>query len=247
MQQTKDADGAHAVHARKHGLNNNVGVVGKKLAVIGAVGGGERHHKRHVGGLLGNGHAKLLHLLWKLSGGGLHAVKNINRAGVQVIANLKRDGDHAVAIVGAVGRHVNHAFRAVNLLLQWHGHRVGNRQRVRAVIGGRHLNRWRHNIWKLRNWQHKHGNSAGQCGDDRNDAGENWTVDEEANHGDVCVVELFFRGLGGGWRGGGWRGGSCGRGCRGGFRKLVHINNLGSGLQPLNAVHHNAVANFGTA
>src|SRR5690606_15378061 len=73
----------------------------------------------------------------------LHAVVHVDRREVRIGADFERHVDRERAVAGVDGLHVQHAFHAVDLLLERSGHGLGDRFGGRARIDGanRHLRR----------------------------------------------------------------------------------------------------------
>ena len=66
-----------------------------------------------------------------------HPVLHLHLSDIQIRAELERHGQHHGAVVRALARHVDHAFDAVDLLLDRRGHRLGDRLGVGAgIVGG---------------------------------------------------------------------------------------------------------------
>ena len=182
-------------------LNLDGGVVAQVQIVVLAVGRVQVHGQQNAGRLLFDVHALQLHLLGQLRHGQRDAVLHQHLGHVQVGAQLEGDGERVAAVVGALRRHVDHAFDAVDLLFDGRRHAVGHDLAVGAGIAGRYLHRGRRDVGILRDGERDRGHTAQQQNDNGDDPGENWALDKElGKHGGVLgpVISPMYRSGAGG-------------------------------------------------
>ena len=79
------------------------------------------------------------HFLGQLGLGDGDTVLHQHLGGIQIGSQLKCDVQVHLAVIGALGRHVQHALDAVDFLLDRRGHGVGHRLGIGAGVSGRHL------------------------------------------------------------------------------------------------------------
>ena len=96
---------------------------------------GQRDELQDLCRSLFRGDALCANFLRQLGFGDRDAVLDEHRRDVHVGAELKGHGQVVRAVVGAVGRHVEHAFDAVDLLLDRSGNRLGDGLCIGTGIG----------------------------------------------------------------------------------------------------------------
>ena len=153
-------------------LNLDGGVVAEVQIVVLAVGGVQVDGQQDAGRLLLNVHALQLHLLGQLRHGQRDAVLHQHLGHVQVGAQGEGDGERVGAVVGALRRHVHHAFDAVDLLLDRRGDAIGHDLAVGAGIAGRDLHGGRRDVGILRDGKRDHRHAAQEQNDNGDDPGE---------------------------------------------------------------------------
>ena len=173
-------DIAHAGQAGQLVAKLDRGVVAQIEVVAAAVGREQVDDHQHVGRFLLHQHALAGDQVGQHRLRQRHAVLHQHLGHVQVDAQPERDRERVIAVVGALRRHVEHAFHAVDLLLDGGRHRVGHQLGVGAGIGGRHLHRGRRNFRVLGDRKHQDGDQAGQGNDDRQHRSEDRSIDEKA-------------------------------------------------------------------
>jgi len=138
------------------------------------------HDHGQVGRALGRGDAKLAHFLGQAGLGLRHAVLNELRRLVRIGTEREGDGQRHGAVGRRLAVHIEHAFDAVDGLLDRRRHGFGDDARIGAGIGGAHHDGGRHDFRIFRDRHGAQRQQAGQEDDDRQHAGENRPVDEKA-------------------------------------------------------------------
>jgi len=82
-----------------------------------------------------DGEPDLVHLGRQFRQGLVAAGQKLHLADVLIRAHLESDGDGRIPVVGAGGRHVDHARRSVDLFFQGGGHRAGQNHNQRDGHG----------------------------------------------------------------------------------------------------------------
>src|SRR4029077_11093420 len=107
------------------------------------------------------------------------AVLDQHLRGIEIGTELKGNAERHVAVARALRRHVEHVLNAIDLLLDRRRNRFRYHLRVRAGIGGGHLDRWWRNLGILGNWQRRKRDHADERDDDAYDAGKDRPIDKE--------------------------------------------------------------------
>ena len=148
-------DVAHAFQPRKFVFELDRGVVAQIQIVAAAVGREQIDDHQHAGRFLFHRHAAALHQVGQNRLGQRHAVLHQHLGHVQIDAVLERHRQHVVAVVGALGRHVQHVFDADHLLLDRRGDGIGHHLGIGAGIRRRNFDRRRRDFRILRNRQRR--------------------------------------------------------------------------------------------
>ena len=177
-------DVADAGQSRNLVLEIDRRVVRHIEAVVALVRRGQRDDLQDGGGLLLHRHALRLHRVGQRGECRRHAVLHQDLREVQVGADLEGDGQRIGAVGRGVGLHVDHAVDAVDFLLDRQRHRVDDGLGAGAGIARGHLHGRRHHIGILRDGQAEHGHAADDDDQNRDDVGEDRSLDEEfRDHG----------------------------------------------------------------
>ena len=171
---------AHAGHAQEGRLHHAVHVVRHLDAAELARLRAEREDAELVLGGAADAQPRGLDLGGQLRERLLHAVLHLHERHVAVRADLERDAERVGAVVGAGRRHEQHVLHAVHLVLERRGDGVHHLGRVRAGVGAVHHDARRLHFRVLRHGQLEERHRAGEGEDDRDDAREARTLDEEA-------------------------------------------------------------------
>ncbi len=134
--------------------------------------------QQDVGRRLPHLHAEALHILGQSGQGVLHAVLRQHLRDIEVGPNSERHGYRELAIPRRLAAHVQHAFNAVDLLLERRCNGPRNGLRGRARVGRCDLDRGRHDLRILRNRQDDERTKSDQRHEDAQDGGEDRPVDE---------------------------------------------------------------------
>ena len=172
-------DVADAVDPRQPVLDVEHGVVAQIRHVVAVVRRQQMHDHGQVGRALLGDDAELPHHGRQPRLGLLHAVLHQLLRLVGVGAEPERHRQRHRAVGRRLARHVEHAFDAVDLLLDRRRHRLGDHLRIGAGIGRAHHDRWRHDVGIFRDRHRHQRNQAGKEDQYRKNAGEDRTVDEE--------------------------------------------------------------------
>ncbi|OLB50387.1 MAG: hypothetical protein AUI08_05740 [Gemmatimonadetes bacterium 13_2_20CM_2_65_7] len=164
---------------REHVLHLQQGVVAQVDHVVAVVGRDEMDHQAEVGGALDRGHAELPHLLGEPRKGLAHTILHLHLGEVDVGADAKGHGEGEDAVRRALGRHVQHVFDAVDLLLERRRHGLGEHAGVGAGIDRSHHDRRRHDLGILAHGQCEDGDRAGDEDHNGQDGRKDRSVDEE--------------------------------------------------------------------
>ena len=151
---------ADAVHARHFVFEMNGGVIAQMKLVEAVIRRNEVDDEQDVGVAFARDDADLLDDLRQLRQGQIDAILHQNLGEIQIDAWLKGDGQAVRAVVGALRRHVEHIFDAVDLLLDGSGHRLGDGLRIGAGIGRGDDDARRRDLRILRNGQRPNGDAA---------------------------------------------------------------------------------------
>jgi hypothetical protein len=98
---------------------------------------------------------------------------------IEIHPDLERHRERIAAVGAAVGLHVDHAFDAIDLLLDGQGNSVDDGAGAGSGIAGRDLHGRRHHVRILRHRQREQRHRADHHGQDRQHIGENGPGDEE--------------------------------------------------------------------
>ncbi len=177
-------DVADAGQPRDLVLQPDGGVVAEIEAVVAPVGRRQRDDLQDRGRLLLHRDALLLHGLRQLRQRGRDAVLHQHLREVEIGADLEGDGERVGAVGGGIGLHVDHAFHAVDLLLDRQRDGVDHGARAGAGIARGHLHGRRHHVGILRDRQPEQRHRADHDHQDRQHVGEDRPLDEEfRDHG----------------------------------------------------------------
>ena len=136
------------------------------------------HHQ--VGRGLGHRDADIAHIHRQPRLGDCHAILYLHLRDVEIGPELERDGDAEAAVARRVGRDVKHVFDAVDLLLERRHDRGGHYVRAGAGILACDVDDRGRNLGILGDRQATEGDDAQDHEHQRDDAGEDRPVDEEA-------------------------------------------------------------------
>ncbi len=179
-----DVDVAHSVDAKQLVADLHQGEVAQVQLVVAPIGRNDRHAHQHVGRPLGHAHAGLFDHVRQRRQRQADAVLHEHLGHVEIDAVVERDRQAVAAVVVAGGGHVEHAFHAVDLLLDGRGHAAGDPLGAGAGIVAHDRDVRRGNRRKLRQRQVEDRDSAGQRDHDRQHRGEDRPIDEESRkHG----------------------------------------------------------------
>jgi len=163
----KDARFSHAVEPGQLLDHLNRRVVAQVQLVVAPVGRVEVDEHDQVGRPLLRGHPDLPHHLGERGEGDRDAVLDEHLGHVQVRAHLERDRQRVAAVVARLGRHVQHVFHAVDLLLDRRRHGVGQHLRAGPGIRASDLHGRRRDLGVLRNGQREQSGQPDQGDHDR--------------------------------------------------------------------------------
>ena len=158
-------------------------VVGQKQRVVGPLRRMDGDVHQGVGGALLGRQAGRQHLLRQLGVGLGGAVLDLDRGDVGVGLEVEGDIEGVLAVFGRGRAHVQHLFDAVDLLLDRQGDAVLDDLGVGPRISAADPHRRQGDLRKLGDRQGQAGDDAGQQQEQRDDDGEDGTVDEEPGHG----------------------------------------------------------------
>ncbi len=154
-------------------------VVGDVLLVERSIRRDEVDHHHQVGRLLAHRHADALHLVRQSRHRHRHAVLHQHLRLVDVRSRLEDHVDRQRPVSRRLRHHVDHVVDAIDLLLDGRRDRRGNDFRHCAGKGRGHLHgRWR-DIGILADRERAEGDGADERQDDRKNARENRSIDEE--------------------------------------------------------------------
>ncbi len=183
-------DGGDAGEAAQLVLDVDGRVVAEERAVVAVVGRDQVHDHQRARRHLLDVDALGLDQRRDDRQGQADAVLHQYLGHVGVKAQLEGDGQVVGAVVGALRGHVHHALDAADLFLDRRRHRVAHGQGVGPGVESRHLHRGRGDVGVLLHRQRTPGHDPRQDQDDRQDGGENRTVDEEmGDHGRLPPVD----------------------------------------------------------
>ena len=111
------------------------------------------------------------------------AVLGVDLVGVAVGADVEGDAQGDRAVAGVDRLHVEHVLDAVHLLLERRRHRLLDGDRVGAREAALDLDQGRDDVRILGDRQPHHRHQAEEHREDRDDDGDDRTIDEEASHG----------------------------------------------------------------
>ena len=148
-----------------------------------AFGRRKRDHFEKIGGRLAHRDAVADHVRGKLALGDGDPVLDLDRVDVLVGADVERHREAVRAVVAALRAHVEHVLRAVDLLLDGSGYRLRDHVGIGAGEAGRHRDLRRNHLRVLGNRQVHGGQHADEDHHERDDGGEDRTLDEEVEHG----------------------------------------------------------------
>jgi hypothetical protein len=144
---------AHAFDARERVLHVQHRVVAQVVDVVAVVRRDEVDHHRQVGRALDGRDAEPAHFLGQARLGLRDAVLHELLRLVGVGAQAERDGQREHAVGGCLAAHVEHAFDAVDLLLDGRGNGLGDHLGVGPGVRGAHHHRGRRDFRVLRDRQ----------------------------------------------------------------------------------------------
>ena len=125
-------DVGHSLQPEQLVLDVNRGEVAQIDVVVAAVGRVEADGQQDVRRFLLDRQPLLLDRVGQLRHGQRDAVLHHHQGGVQIRAEVKRDGQVVRAVIARLARHVQHAFDAVDLLLDRRGDGIGHDLGARA-------------------------------------------------------------------------------------------------------------------
>jgi hypothetical protein len=140
--------------------------------------GGDDHEQAR--GLLAGRDALLADGLGETGLGDREPVLHADGRELEIGAQLEGDGERVGAVVGGGRGHVEHALDAVDLLLEGGADGLGDDARIGARVDRADLDGGRGDLGVLLDGELGDGEDAHQHHDDRDDAGEDGAVDEEA-------------------------------------------------------------------
>ncbi len=152
---------ADAVEACQLVLDMQARIVRQVQHVVALVGRDQVHDHGQVGRALLGGHAKSLHFLRQLRQGLGDAVLHLHLGVVEVGAQREGDGQGHRAVAGGLRGGIEHAFHAVDLLLERRGDGFGDDLRVGARIAGAHDHGRRHDFGIFADRQLEQRDAAG--------------------------------------------------------------------------------------
>ncbi|MGY4506005.1 hypothetical protein ACVWYH_009962 [Bradyrhizobium sp. GM24.11] len=176
---TIELDVTDAVDPRQAVFDVEHRVVAQIRHVVAVVRRQEMHDHGQVGRRLLGDDAELAHHSRQARLGLLHAVLHQLCRLVRIGAEAECHRQRHRAVGGRLARHVQHAFDAVDLLLDRRRHRFRNHFGIGAGIGRAHQHRGRHDIGIFRDRHREQRDQAGEKDQDRKDACKNRTIDEE--------------------------------------------------------------------
>ncbi len=170
-------------------------VVRQIKLIPAAVGRDEMHHHHQVGGILLGADAQGVDLVGQMRLRDGDTVLHQHLGLVDVGAELEGDGQLEIAVARRFGLHVEHVVDAVDLLLERCRHRVGDGFGRGTGIAGGDDDGGGRDLGILRHRQAEIGKTADQGDQDRDDAGENRSLDEEMRelHGSALTLGREWR------------------------------------------------------
>ena len=163
---SEHADAADAGQPRDLVLQPDGGEVAEIETVPAIVRRGQRDDLEDRRRFLGHGDALHLHGLWQRCQRARHPVLHQDLREVEIDADVECHRQRVAAIGRGVGLHVDHAFDAVDLLLDRQRHGVDHGPRAGAGISRRNLDGRRHHVGVLR---HRQAVERDQADDDHQD------------------------------------------------------------------------------
>ncbi len=170
---------AHTGNALQLGLDEAGGIVAQADRVVGRVAAGQRHEQQEVRAGLVDAHALLHHRRRQARRGTRQPVLHLDLGQIDVGAGLEGGGDGTAAVGLRHRLHVDHAGRAIELLLDDRQHAVFQHLGRRARVGGIDDDGRRRHRGVLRHRQLGDGRPAQHHDEQRDDPGEDRPVDEK--------------------------------------------------------------------
>jgi hypothetical protein len=132
-----------------------------------------------VGRALDRGDAETANLFGKTRFGARHAVLDKLLRLIGIESETERDGERHQAVGRALAAHIEHAFNAVDCLLDRCRDGLGDDLRIGAGILRPHDDSRRHDLRIFGDRHRKHRDEAGHEDENRQHAGEDRAIDEE--------------------------------------------------------------------
>ncbi len=176
----ENLDVAYARRTRNRIADIDIRVVRQKLGIVGSMGGveGNQHERGRHG--FADGNPVVVHVGGELRGSLCLTRLGQNQIGVRICFHIEVDDQRRIRIAGGIQRiHVIHVVHAAHLLFDGSGHRLLERLRVRANVGGKNLNFRRSDVGKLRDRQTKDSDGANKHQDNGDHHCDDGTVDKE--------------------------------------------------------------------
>ncbi len=154
-------------------------IVGDEQAVARLVGRIEVHDHHQVGRALGHRHADIAHVDGQPRLRDRDAVLHLHLGDVEIGAEIEGHRDREASVRRRVRRHVDHVLDAVDLLLDRRHHGRGDDVGAGAGILPGHVDDRRRDLRILRDRQARERHAADDHEHDRDDGGEDRTIDEK--------------------------------------------------------------------
>ncbi len=178
----------HAPHPAERVIQVEQRIIAQKDAVVAALGGGKRDDLEKVGAGLAHGYAVADHVRGKLALRDGNPVLNFDRIDVLVGADIEGHRQGVGAVVAALRVHIEHVLGAIDLLLDGGGHGLRHHVRVGAREGCGHRDLGWNHLRILGNRKTENGKPPDQDHDQRDNGGEDRSLDEEVEHSGPSLI-----------------------------------------------------------
>ena len=185
-----DRDIRHSLDAQQRIIEMDQGEVAEINAVVSPIRRIQADHHQDVRRLFADGDPLILNRCRQERHRELHAVLHHHQGRVQVHPDIEGDEQRIRAVVAGKRGHIQHAWHAVDQLLDRRRHRVGNHLGARARIADGHLHLRRRDRRILRDRQREHRQPAGERDENRQHSRKDRPVDKESrNHRALGIIQ----------------------------------------------------------